>query len=196
MTISRKILTILLFTSIYGCIHSYTNEGIIRYKITYSGNIDTASIKLLPQNITLNFKNSILRLKMTGGISNLKPIIMIDGLKSKVTLINNFTGKAESRKLLKKDTSLVNTGITEIVSGYKCKMFKASNRNTTYSVWAATELPATIGGTSRLEGFYLSSYDGIPLKIIDKEQDFTINFTADSISLTPQLDSLFVIKSK
>ena len=47
------------------------------------------------------------------------------------------------------------------------------------------EMP--INGTSHVEGFYLSNYGGVPLKIIDHEQDFTVNFIADSISVPPQL---------
>ena len=180
----------------HSCGHKPIKQGYIRYKISYSGNIDSASLKLLAKNISLNFKNSLLRLKMSGGFGYLKPIVTINGPKGQIMFANMINGETESKKLLKKDTSLEKTGISEVISGYRCYLFKASNRNTTYSVWSAKEMPMTVNGTSRLEGFYISNYPGIPLKIIDKEQDFTINFIADSISLAQQPDSLFVSKLK
>jgi hypothetical protein len=191
----RNTFVILFCVGLYSCVHKPIKEGYIRYKISYSGNIDSASIKLLPNNITLNFKNSLLRLKMSGGIGNLKPIVIADGPKGILTF-QSTNEQIETKKLLKKDTSLEKTGISEVVSGYGCTLFKAANRNTNYSVWVAKDMPLTINGTSRLEGFYLANYSGIPLKIIDKEQDFTINFVSDSISIAPQSDSLFTSKPK
>ena len=179
-----------------GCIHKPMNEGEIRYKITYAGNIDEASVKLMPQSMVLNFKNNKLRLKLSGGLGELKPIAVIDGPKGEIALLNKFTGEIDSRKLLKKDTSLRSTGISDKISGHQCIIFNAANRNATYTVWATKDIPLFINGTSRLEGFYLANYSGIPLKIVDKEQDFTINFIADSISLTVQPDSLFTPKSQ
>lgn len=171
--------------------HNIIKEGEVTYKISYAGNLGQAAKKLMPHILHLYFNDNKIRIEMKGGLGDLKPDILIDGQKGEITSLKIFDKTAEIRSLLKKDSSLVETDQSQIVKGYICHVYKAKNKNTGYEIWAADQMPCIINGTSRLEGFYLCGYNKIPLKIIDREQDFTVTYSADSISAQNQPDSLF-----
>src|ERR1700733_4061624 len=103
-------------------------EGSIHYKISYSGNLGQNSSSLLPSGLELYFKNNVLKLKPEGGLGKLEPTVIIDGTKGTVNNIDYPDGNLITRKLLPKDTSLIKTGDEEKIAGYRCRIYKATNK--------------------------------------------------------------------
>src|ERR1700761_4886414 len=97
--------------------HQSIRQGVIRYQIAYSGNLGP-STGLLPKWFTLCFKDDKLAMAMDGGLGKMKPIMVIDGIKGKITNLEVSERILESRNLLPPDTSLKATGQKQEIMHY------------------------------------------------------------------------------
>ena len=171
--------------------HKILHEGAIHYKIAYQGNLGDSLHHFLPTGMRLYFKSNTLRCQLEGGTAILKPIFIINGTQNTFTRIYPNEKLTETRPLLVKDTSLKRINDSSDILGYQCHQYKATNKNASYGIWAAQNMPFHMKGCSRAEGFYLAHYEGLPMRVIDKEQDYTITFEADEVLGKQQPDSLF-----
>jgi hypothetical protein len=158
-------------------------EGTIQYRITYEKGVDKNTANLMASGLTVKLKKDRLHLKFKGGFAEMKAPVIIDMAKQEALYLNSFDSTVLPKALSGMDygKDFKKSGQGETILGYNTTRYEARHEKKEYVLDVADAIPARISNTIILEGFYLSSFEGLPLQVKIKEGELWYTYKAESI---------------
>lgn len=168
-------------------------EGIITYNVSISGDGAEAVQAFMPTEFKYYFKNSSVKLVMSGGFSAMLGEYLIDGNKGISYLVKH---EEKSYSVLKDESNAKSTensnflGETLFIEGYECKKYESVTTNengekTTSYLWTTDKISIKFSKkesmNSNMQMLFGSSNKGFPLKVVSENQGFNLTLTATSI---------------
>jgi hypothetical protein len=169
-------------------------EGSITYKITYD-NVEEDIMSLMADRVELKLKKDKMYLKVHGGLAEIKPPLLID-MKRQELLYPNYLDSTVLPKAISSldyGKSFDKVGKGETINGYTTTRYRANYGERKYTIDAADDIPVHFENAVIMEGFYLSAFDKLPLKVMVSEPGFSYSFKAENIETASLPDTIFEV---
>jgi GLPGLI family protein len=177
-------------------------RGIVTYNITYSGNIDAATLANQLKMVTVSIYDN--KQKLTISMAGVGLDLIYDGDKKESIVLIDQMGQKMYYKMLKEEieADMTEKGTYEIkyldesktIAGYNCK--KALYISTDSEGEKDTSIAyytQELGGEALNYGTSFHGLKGFPLEYIAKEKDITSTFTATEVKKGKVKDTQFML---
>jgi hypothetical protein len=186
----RLLLILVAFATLQLSVNAQNFEGTMKYDIKYSGETVAQFASMMPNSYTLKVKGNNSRFAIQGGMvsSFMGDVISMSDkelayilMPSQKTAYKISTKEEKGSETIK--PTVVNTGVSETINGYKCTKYKISFKSkegemTSY-MWASKDLAVKFP-KSTMQGGALSAYegvDGFPVKVEQNVNQMGMSFT-------------------